>query len=464
MASDYIPEPVVGGAPTAAKYNAELAKIKIALDNSVSRQGGTPNQMEEDFDLNGHSVLNAAPGEGPNDLVTLSQVESIIGSGVDVGALADVVAQNSEDIADGFTATNAQVATNTAAIATEITNRAAVDSSLAAQIQANDAQIDVANAINTSQSNRLDALEAINAVDQATLDAAIANEVAIRQSVDSSLSAQINVEEARNDAQDTSITSLQSDVAAINAQLPDDDTALAQAIADNATAIANEINDTNTDVNAILATQAALQTSVNTNASAAAANAAAHATLSATVSDNQLIATTNSADITALEAEQITQNTAIIAAQADADAAQLDATANANAIATLSTTVGTIQSDVGDLQVKQVILPFTYDPIADGTEVMHFTAAEAFLLTNAGASHATARTAPPSAAAQWNILRNGVVVGTADWSLGNTIGTITGYTAVAPVTYAIGDVFSVEATTNNGIEAVSLTLLFQEAP
>ena len=473
MTVDYTPGTFSGSNISALAFAQELTKIQAALATALSKEQITGNGMEVNFDMNGQTIINAVTDPlNPTSLVTLQQLQDAVGSTVDIPALVAMVetndldidqlqlavAQNAEDIADGFTADRARLDALEAQ-GGSVTQQDLDD--LETQLQAVDAT--TAAAISTEAGIRLGQVQA--------LQTQLASETSSRQGVDASLSAQINVEEARNDTQDTAITAVQADIAAINAQLPDDDTALAAAIAANATAIADEINDTNTDVNAILATQAALQTSVNTNTAAAGTNASDIATLQGeqTVQDNQISSITadnvaQGSAISGLQTNVTALTGTVSTVQGVATTAAADATANAAAIATLSGTVGTIQSDVGDLQVKQVVFPFTYDPVADGTEVVHFTVAEAFLLTNAGASHATARTAPPSAAAQWNILRNGVVVGTADWLLGNTVGTITGYTAVAPVTYAVGDVFSVEATTNNGIEAVSLTLLFQEAP
>ena len=74
------------------------------------------------------------------------------------------------------------------------------------------------------------------------------------------------------DAQDSA---LDVRLAAVEAQLPDDDSGLAAQIAANAAALASEVSDTNADFITVLAQTAANQTATTTNAAAASANAAA---------------------------------------------------------------------------------------------------------------------------------------------------------------------------------------------
>lgn len=41
-----------------ASVNNNNAAITTALDNTLSRDGTSPNQMEADLDMNGHKILN----------------------------------------------------------------------------------------------------------------------------------------------------------------------------------------------------------------------------------------------------------------------------------------------------------------------------------------------------------------------------------------------------------------------
>lgn len=487
MTSPYVAATFTGGIPSGTALTNAFADVKVALDQCLQRLETVGNGMEEDLDMNGHRLLNVLKGVDPSDVATLENIADSLGTG------------NSTAIADlqtGF----AQLGIDVTALETAVTNLQTLSASNQSLISAiNSRSLEdrvvavVASTAGGSFPGRLDTASAgddnqiskillhdwiniywttsdpsssaifgpgsiprLNFTDTVTStgesynlydsDGSALGENtfepgdtlrgnvwvkatggaagSIRLHRQASIASQASI-----DAVATDVVGLDTRLQTVESQLPDDDTALSSAIAANLATITSEMADQDT-----------LEAQVTT--------------LSGTVSSNTAGVNTNASGLANEISTRAAADTAL----------QTSITANANAHANLASVVSTIQTDVGDLQVKQVVFPFTYDPIADGTEVVHFTVSEAFLLTNAGASHAVARVAPPSAAAQWNILRNGVVVGTADWLLGDTVGTITGYTAVAPVTYAIGDVFSVEATTNNGIEAVSLTLLFQEAP
>ena len=50
---------ISAGYVSTAALNANFDAIETALENTLSRDGTTPNQMEADLDLNGHDILNA---------------------------------------------------------------------------------------------------------------------------------------------------------------------------------------------------------------------------------------------------------------------------------------------------------------------------------------------------------------------------------------------------------------------
>lgn len=54
---------------------ANNRKIEQALENTLSRNGELPNQMEAPLDLNGHQVINVGPPLGANDLVRLRDLQ-----------------------------------------------------------------------------------------------------------------------------------------------------------------------------------------------------------------------------------------------------------------------------------------------------------------------------------------------------------------------------------------------------
>lgn len=50
---------ISAGYVSTAALNANFDAIETALENTLSRDGTAPNQMEADLDLNGNDVLNA---------------------------------------------------------------------------------------------------------------------------------------------------------------------------------------------------------------------------------------------------------------------------------------------------------------------------------------------------------------------------------------------------------------------
>ena len=64
--SKLVINPLVSGFPSVATLNANFEAIETALENTVSRDGTTPNHMTADLDMNGHRILNvlASTGEG----------------------------------------------------------------------------------------------------------------------------------------------------------------------------------------------------------------------------------------------------------------------------------------------------------------------------------------------------------------------------------------------------------------
>ena len=64
--SKLVINPIVSGFPSVATLNANFEAIEAALENTVSRDGTTPNHLTADLDMNGHRILNAlaSTGEG----------------------------------------------------------------------------------------------------------------------------------------------------------------------------------------------------------------------------------------------------------------------------------------------------------------------------------------------------------------------------------------------------------------
>lgn len=59
-------------------YNANNALIEAAFDNTLSRDGSTPNQMEANIDMNSHRVLNLSAPSTQSDAARLADVTAAI--------------------------------------------------------------------------------------------------------------------------------------------------------------------------------------------------------------------------------------------------------------------------------------------------------------------------------------------------------------------------------------------------
>lgn len=72
---------VTSGFGTAAVINANNAAIETAFDNTLSRDGSTPNQMEADLDMNSNRVLNLPYAASATEPMTLGQYNAIADPG-----------------------------------------------------------------------------------------------------------------------------------------------------------------------------------------------------------------------------------------------------------------------------------------------------------------------------------------------------------------------------------------------
>lgn len=92
MSTNYVPATFAAN-PTPTQLNAELEKIRVALAETLHRLGTVDNGMEEDLDLNGHEITNAAAGTTPGSLVTVDQLNQVVpGSDSITQVLADIAA------------------------------------------------------------------------------------------------------------------------------------------------------------------------------------------------------------------------------------------------------------------------------------------------------------------------------------------------------------------------------------
>lgn len=69
---------VTSGFGTAAVINDNNDKIEAAFDNTLSRDGSSPNQMESNLDMNSNRVINLKDAENDTEAVTLRQAKDLV--------------------------------------------------------------------------------------------------------------------------------------------------------------------------------------------------------------------------------------------------------------------------------------------------------------------------------------------------------------------------------------------------
>lgn len=99
----YEPSTITSGYHSTQSVNEELVKIAEAFENTLSRDGTTPNQMQSDLDMNGFRVLNVPAPVNDSDLVRLSDLDpeasSIIQQASDARDAAEGFAEDAEQSA-----------------------------------------------------------------------------------------------------------------------------------------------------------------------------------------------------------------------------------------------------------------------------------------------------------------------------------------------------------------------------
>ena len=80
----------------AVTMNANLDLIEAAIENTLSRDGTSPNQMNDDFDLNSNLIINMPPGTLATHPLQKQQIEALItasqvGVSITLNSLTDVV-------------------------------------------------------------------------------------------------------------------------------------------------------------------------------------------------------------------------------------------------------------------------------------------------------------------------------------------------------------------------------------
>lgn len=71
--------------------NSAFEQLELAFDNTLSRDGTTPNQLTAALDLNGNTLLNAGTSSDPNRMLTYQQMVDYVG-----GVANGIVVQGQE--------------------------------------------------------------------------------------------------------------------------------------------------------------------------------------------------------------------------------------------------------------------------------------------------------------------------------------------------------------------------------
>lgn len=91
-----------------ATINQNFENLQQAIENSLSRNGSTPNFMDADLDMNSYRIINGAAPKDPNDYVTLEYVEEKIGDAKQYAEAAEVSAEQAKSYAQQALVANSQ--------------------------------------------------------------------------------------------------------------------------------------------------------------------------------------------------------------------------------------------------------------------------------------------------------------------------------------------------------------------
>lgn len=82
--------PITGGYASVAKLNVNFDAIEVALENTLSRDGTSPNAMEADLDMNGHQIINLPAPQGADSPVRLQDLIDIADPSVNTAILTTI--------------------------------------------------------------------------------------------------------------------------------------------------------------------------------------------------------------------------------------------------------------------------------------------------------------------------------------------------------------------------------------
>lgn len=73
-----LPRLASGGFGSIDKINEMMAAIETAFENTLSRDGDLPNQLQFDLDLNGFNILNSGDSDSPTRLVSFEEMTEFV--------------------------------------------------------------------------------------------------------------------------------------------------------------------------------------------------------------------------------------------------------------------------------------------------------------------------------------------------------------------------------------------------
>lgn len=107
------PPTINSGYLSTEALNSALVDISVAIENSLSRDGSSPNQMEADLDLNGYNIINAGVTTGsPNSLLTYGQMTEYVDAHASGIVLTRVEKQTATSAQEIFTLTTMEYTPN----------------------------------------------------------------------------------------------------------------------------------------------------------------------------------------------------------------------------------------------------------------------------------------------------------------------------------------------------------------
>lgn len=69
---------ITSGYSSTTKINANNDRLEAAIDNTLSRDGSTPNQMEAPIDMNSNRIINVGAPQGANDAARYSDIAGLV--------------------------------------------------------------------------------------------------------------------------------------------------------------------------------------------------------------------------------------------------------------------------------------------------------------------------------------------------------------------------------------------------